>query len=106
MKMEKNPVYEKWRKIRYQENAGTWRSNGVVPDVPADCVGRPTRLGKLLELLLTEEACRRWEARQEEKGKFSPKMQPTWDAPDVVAAGNALCRGAGSCSRSLQLECS
>jgi hypothetical protein len=33
------------------KNAGTWRSNRVVPDVPADYVGRPTRLGKLVELL-------------------------------------------------------
>ena len=110
MKMEKIPVYEKWRKIRYifsKKNSGTWRSNRVVPDVPADYVGRPTRLGKLVELLLTEEACKTWEARQEERGIFfSPKMQPTWDAPDLVAAGcNALCRGAGSCSRGLQREC-
>ncbi len=49
--MEKNQVYFT------QKNAGTWRSNSVVPDVPADYVGRPTRLGKLVELLLTEEAC-------------------------------------------------
>ncbi len=57
--MEQNPVYF------LQTNAGTWRSNGVVPDVPADYLGRLTRLGKLVELLLTEEACKPWEARQE-----------------------------------------
>ncbi len=30
----------------------------VVPDVPADYVGRPPRPGKLVELLLAEEAYR------------------------------------------------
>ena len=80
-KMEKNPVYEKWRKIQYMkngeksgivspQNAGTWRMNCVVPDAPADYVGRSSRPGKLVELLLAEEGCRMWEARQEEKGNF------------------------------------
>ncbi len=66
------------------KNAGTWRSNGVVPDFPADYVGRPPRLGKLVELLLTEEACRMREARQEERGNFflqkcsRPGTRRTW----------------------------
>ena len=79
--MEKNPVYEKWRKIQYMkngeksgivspQNAGTWRMNCVVPDAPADYVGRSSRPGKLVELLLAEEGCRMWEARQEERGNF------------------------------------
>ncbi len=68
----------------FSKNAGTWRSNGVVPDVPADYVGRPTRFRKLVELLLTEEACRMWEARQEERGIFflqncsRPGTRRTW----------------------------
>ncbi len=71
MKMEKNPVNEIMKNgeksgIFSPKNAGTWRSNRVIPDVPADYVGRPTRLGQLVELLLTEEACRTWEACQEE----------------------------------------
>ncbi len=73
MKKEENPVYEKMEKIPVyflKNNAGTWRSNGVVPDVPVDYVGRPPRLGKMVALLLTEEACRMWEARQQERGNF------------------------------------
>ncbi len=84
-----NPVHEKWRKIRYtfskrMQVLGGWRSNHVVPDVPADNVGRPTRLGKLVELLLTKEACRTWAARQEERGNFflqkcsPPATRRTW----------------------------
>ncbi len=62
---------------------------------------------KLVELLLAEEACRIWDAGQEEIGKFfSPKMQPIWDAQDVVAAGSdALLQGAGSCSTGLRRCC-
>jgi hypothetical protein len=39
-----------------QKNAGTWRVNSVVSDVPADYVGRPPCPGKLVALLLAEEA--------------------------------------------------
>jgi hypothetical protein len=74
--MEKNPVYF------LKKDAGTWRSNGVVPDVPADYIGRPPRLGKLVAFLLTEEACRMWEARQEERGNFFSK-----NAADLGRAG-------------------
>ncbi len=35
MKMEKNPVKMGKSSIFYPKNAGTWRSNGVIPDVPA-----------------------------------------------------------------------
>jgi hypothetical protein len=44
--------------------------NCVVPDVPAEFVGRPPRPDKLVALLLEEEGCRMWEARQEERGKL------------------------------------
>ncbi len=68
------------------KNAGTWRSNGVVPDFPADCVGHSPRLGKLVMLLLTEEACRMWEARQEERGNIFLQ-----NAADLGRAGLAGC---------------
>ncbi len=84
MKNGGNPVYS------IQKNTGTWRSNGVVPDVPVDYVGHPARLGKLVELLLTEEACRMWEARQEERGNFFSK-----NAADLGRAG--LGNVAGNC---------
>ena len=84
--MEKNPVHENGEKsgIFSPNNAGTWKSNSVFPDDPAGYVGRPTRLGKPVELLLTEEACRTWEARQEERGNFflqkcsPPATRRTW----------------------------
>ncbi len=62
--MEKKSVYF------LKKNAGTERMNCVVPDVLPDCIGRPPRAGNPVELLLAEEACRMWDAHQEERGKF------------------------------------
>jgi hypothetical protein len=49
-KIEKKPVYKHGEKsvIFSKKNAGTWRMNSVVPDVPADYVGRPPRPGKMV----------------------------------------------------------
>ncbi len=45
VKMEENPVYF------LQKIEGTWRLNDVVPDVPADYVGRP--LGMLSNVTIS-----------------------------------------------------
>ncbi len=62
--------------------------NCVVPDIPADYVGRPPLPGKLVELLLAEESCRMW-------ASFSSK-----NAADLGRAGRGrgwLLRAAARC---------
>ncbi len=89
--MEKNAVYflEKMQ---------------VVPDVPADYVGRPTRLGKLVELHLTEEACGTWEAHQEERGNFflqkcsPPGTRRTWWLLAAMRCVEVLDPARGACN--------
>ncbi len=86
------------------KKCSTWRSNGVVPDIPADYVGRPTRLGKLVELLLTEEACKMWEARQEKRGNFflqkrsRPGTRRTWWLLAAMRCVEALDPARGACN--------
>ncbi len=73
--------------------------NCGIPHARADYARRPPRPGKLVEPVLVEEGCRMWDTVGSSSGGdrqlFPPKMEPTWDALDLVAAGcNALRRGA------------
>jgi hypothetical protein len=86
------------------KNAGTWRSTRGIPDVSADYVGRPTRLGKLVELLLTEDACRTREASQEERGNFflqkcsPPATRRTWWLLAAMRCVEVLGPARGACN--------
>jgi hypothetical protein len=85
VQMEKNTLmlYKKWIKSGIFSPK---KVHGVVPGVPEDYVGHPTRLDKLVELLLKEEAFRTWEAGQEERDIFFLKN-----------AADLGCTGLGGC---------
>ncbi len=105
-KIEKKTVYKHGEKfvIFSKKNAGTWKMNSVVPDVPADYVGRPPRPGKMVELLSVEEACRMRETRWEERGKFflqicgQPGTRRTWSRMAAMLCDKVLDPARGACN--------